>query len=567
MSVSSSRTRLHEWVVVGVFCAFFFFYGLAAFGLVGADETRYAQIAREMLARHDWVSPTLYGRVWLEKPVLYYWSAMLSYRIFGVSDWSARVPVAVFATLMVAAIHIFMRRFRPGAQLHAALIACSSAATVAFARAGSTDMPLAACFTVGLLAWLAWFQTQEKKWLLVFYLSMAAGMLAKGPVAPLLAGLIIVCFALLRRNVRILLRTLWVPGILLFLFAAMPWYVLVQLRNPQFFTEFILRQNLARFRTNLYHHEEPFWYYIPVLLLGLLPWTVFSLAAWAKVVRTFFWKGPVAKEEVAADDLEKFLAIWAVVPVFFFSFSQSKLPGYILPAIPAWSLLTVLYFEHRVEARARNHVLWAVHALAVAAVATVIFLGPQILLHPHAMPSAGSWKSPLVAGVIVAVVITALAFWRGWQMILISTVCTAAMAAGILLKTTAPVIDATQSARPVARYLANGNLPVVVFRLPRGIQYGLGFYFNREIPSYDAGNFPEQEHMLVTKKDDFKELIQIMRERAAQGQGTRVRCPGESMLQPDTSFRSPILDLYRVSWERSCIEVFPAAGGISSGKK
>src|SRR5581483_2133771 len=76
MSVSPSRMRFHEWVVVGLFCVFFFFYGLAVFGLVGADETRYAQIAREMLARHDWVSPTLYGRVWLEKPVLYYWSAM-----------------------------------------------------------------------------------------------------------------------------------------------------------------------------------------------------------------------------------------------------------------------------------------------------------------------------------------------------------------------------------------------------------------------------------------------------------------------------------------------------------
>ena len=562
MSVPSGRTRLHEWVVVGVFCAFFFFYGLAAFGLVGADETRYAQIAREMLARHDWVSPTLYGRVWLEKPVLYYWSAMLSYRFFGVSDWSARLPVAAFATLMVAAIYIFMRRFRPGAQLHAALIACSIAATVAFARAGSTDMPLAACFTVGLLAWLAWFQTQEKKWLLVFYFFMAAGMLAKGPVAPLLAGLIIVCFALLRRDVRVVLRTLWVPGILLFLLVAVPWYVLVQLRNPQFFTEFILRQNLARFRTNLYHHEEPFWYYIPVLLLGLLPWTVFSLAAWAKIAWTFFPKGPTVKGEDAADDLEKFLAIWAALPVLFFSLSQSKLPGYILPAIPAWSLLTVLYFEHRVEAQARNYGLWVAHALAVAAVATVVFLGPQILLHPYAMPSAGSWKSPLIAGVIVAATMTALAFWRRWRMILASTVFTAVIAAGILLKITAPVIDATQSGRPVARYLANSNLPVVVFHLPRGIQYGLGFYFNHEIPSYDAGNFPEQKHFLVTKKDDFKELIQIMRERAQQEPGTHPECSRgnwQSKLEPETSFRSPVLDLYRVS-ASSCY-IAPAPDG------
>jgi hypothetical protein len=129
------------------------------------------------------------------------------------------------------------------------------------------------------------------------------------------------------------------------------------------------------------------------------------------------------------------------------------------------------------------------------------------------------------------------------------------------------VIDATKSARPVFRYLAGSEIPVAVFHVPREVQYGLGFYFNREIPSYDAGNFPQQEHFLVTKKDDFKELIQIMRERAIQRQGTRVRCSEESVLRPDTSFRSPVFDLYRVSVQPSCIEIFPAAGGIDSGKK
>jgi len=564
MNPSQGRARLHEWVVVGVFCAFFFFYGLAAFGLVGADEPRYAQIAREMLARHDWVSPTLYGRVWLEKPVLYYWSAMLSYRALGVSDWAARIPVALLASLMVAALHLFMRRFRPGAQLHVVLIACSSAAVLAFARAGSTDMPLAACFTMGLLAWLAWFQTQEKKWLLGFYVFMAAGMLAKGPIAPALAGLIIICFALLRRDARLVLQTLWIPGILVFLLTAMPWYVLVQLRNPQFFSEFILRQNLARFGTNLYHHEQPFWYYLPVLLLGLLPWTVFALAAWVRVARDFFRRSAVAKDEATTVDLEKFLAVWAVVPVVFFSLSQSKLPGYILPAIPAWILLTVLYFTHQSTVKTRNHALWVMHALSVAGVAAFVLLAPAIL-QTHEMPSVSMLTVPLVVAAILAAGMIVLGFWRGWQMMIASTLFIAVAATGVLLKTTPPVIDATQSARPVVRYLDGNKLPVAVFQVPREIEYGLGFYFNQEIPSYDAGNFPQQEHFLVTKKDNFKELIQIMRERAEQG--TRVRCSGESMLQPDTSFRSPVFDLYRVSSEPSCIEIFPAAGGISSGKK
>src|SRR5436305_2095914 len=307
MNLSQSKTRLHEWVVTGVFCAFFFFYGLAAFGVVGADEPRYAQIAREMLARHDWVSPTLHGRVWLEKPIPYYWSAMASYRLFGVSDCTARIPVALFASVLV------------------------------------------------------------------------------------------------------------------FLLTALPWYVLVQLRNPQFFKEFILRQNLARFGTNLYHHEEPFWYYLPVLLVGLFPWTVFSLAAWARVVPAFFRKSTGVKAEPTADDLQKFLAVWAVLPVVFFSLSQSKLPGYILPAIPAWVLLTILYFVRESTSGRRNYSLWIAHALTVAAAGAMILLAPTILLAPHQLHSLSLWKAPLLVAVILAGILTALAFCRGWQAIYVST--------------------------------------------------------------------------------------------------------------------------------------------------
>src|ERR1700739_4933377 len=102
-----STTLALQLAIILALCAFLFFYGLGSFGLVGADEPRYAQIAREMLARHDWVTPVLNGTAWLEKPVLYYWGAMLSYKVFGVSDWAARVPSAVMATLLVFCIYFF----------------------------------------------------------------------------------------------------------------------------------------------------------------------------------------------------------------------------------------------------------------------------------------------------------------------------------------------------------------------------------------------------------------------------------------------------------------------------
>src|SRR3984957_20181039 len=157
----TNRTRTDSLLLAG-FCAFLFFYGLGQFGLIGADEPRYAQVAREMLERHDWVTPVLGGRPWLEKPPLYYWQAMLVYRIFGVSDWAARMPAALDATFLVLAVYFFLRRFRPGFELDGSLIAASCAGIIGYAHSASTDMPLTAAFTIGMLAWLAWYESEKK---------------------------------------------------------------------------------------------------------------------------------------------------------------------------------------------------------------------------------------------------------------------------------------------------------------------------------------------------------------------------------------------------------------------
>ncbi|MGH9603466.1 MAG: ArnT family glycosyltransferase, partial [Terriglobales bacterium] len=335
------RKTLREMATLAAFCAFLFFFGLNSFGLVGPDEPRYAQVAREMLERNDWVTPTLYGQVWLEKPVLYYWGAQLSFRVFGVSDWAARLPLAVLAALLVAAVYFFTRRFRPGAEMEAALITASSAAWLGFARGVSTDLPLAAPFGIGMLSWFAWHVTQQRRWLAVFYFFLGLAMLAKGPVAPFLAGAIVLAFAVVQRDSRLVLRTLWLPGIGIFLAVAAPWYVAVQLRNPEFFRVFIVEHNLARFSTDVFRHAQPFWFYLPVLLLGLMPWTAAVIAVVVEALRD--WRSGVR------DSLTEFLLIWATLPVVFFSISQSKLPGYILPAFPPLLLLAGLEIGRRLK--------------------------------------------------------------------------------------------------------------------------------------------------------------------------------------------------------------------------
>src|SRR5215467_1408658 len=195
----TNRTRTDVLLLAG-FCVFLFFYGLGQFGLIGADEPRYAQVARERLDRHDWITPSLGGHPWLEKPPLYYWQAMLAYAALGVSDVAARVPGAVDATLLVLAVYLFFRRFRKGVEVDAALITASCAGVIGFAHAASMDMALAATFSIAMLAWWAWRESLNDKvnrvYLALFYIFMALGMLAKGPVAPFLAGAVIVLYAL-----------------------------------------------------------------------------------------------------------------------------------------------------------------------------------------------------------------------------------------------------------------------------------------------------------------------------------------------------------------------------------
>src|SRR5437016_8226216 len=314
-NTANSRTLLLQLLLIIGVCAFLFFFGLGAFGLVGADEPRYAQIAREMFNRHDWIVPTLNGSPWMEKPVLLYWKVMGSYRVLVVSDWAVRVPSAFHATGLVLAVFFFMRRFRQGSELNAALITASCFAVIGFGRGASTDMLLSAPFGVAMLAWWAWHQTGRKLWLAGFYALLAVGALAKGPVAAALAVLIVGAYSICRRDGKIFLRSLWWPGFLLFFAIALPWYVALQIKVPQFFRFFFYEQNLQRFGTNRYQHSQPFWYYLPVFLLSVFPWVVFTVSAIGEAVKNAIARLRVQRSsepsnEAAEDWLPLFLLLW-----------------------------------------------------------------------------------------------------------------------------------------------------------------------------------------------------------------------------------------------------------------
>ena len=531
-----SRTSA-DWLLLAGFCGFLFFFGLAFFGLIGADEPRYAQVAREMLARHDWITPTLGGKPWLEKPPLYYWQAMLAFSIFGVSDWAARLPSAVDATLMVVVTYLFLRRFRPGFQLDGALMTASAAGIIGFARAASTDMPLAATFAIALLAWFAWYESESRRFLALFYCFLALGMLAKGPVAPLLAAVIILVFATATSDYRLLGRTLWVPGIMLFCAVVLPWHIAVQIKNPEFFRVFILQHNLARFGTNLYHHPEPFWYYLPVTLLGLIPWTVFVVASLAETVR-IWW---TARREILDSErraLDVFLVIWVAVPVAFFSLSQSKLPGYIVPALPAGTLLLAEYVRRRVaNGESPSIFLIVLHAIAAAA-PIVPALMIQYLVLQHRLPwGRGAAISFMFAAVLATGIALTLRTKLGFAALRFITLVPVVLGVAALLRLGAPAVDSMLSVRPLANeisHLETKPLPLAVAGVSRETEFGLAFYRNQIIDRYESGEVPADEHLVIAPEGSQTAI-------AKQLAGRRVSYLG--------SFAPQGLDYYWVSAE------------------
>ena len=504
-------------ILFAVTC-FILLYGLVPFfggdrlGLVGADEPRYAQVAREMLEAHSaachaaqakvfpkslrlkdleasfhcleggTVTPILYGQPWLEKPALYYWRAMSFFKEFGVSDWSARLPSSSGAFFLIVLVFLHMRRFRPGGHLDAALITASCLGIAAFARGASTDMQLAAPFCIGMLGWYAWYETGKKFWLFDLYFFGAAATLAKGPVAPFLALTIICLFLGLRKEWAVLRRTLWWPGVVLFFVMVLPWYIAVQRRNPTFYRQFFLEHNIERFATNRYQHHQPFWYYLAVLFVALMPWTVLGIRALVDGVEVSVAEWSARRKPLrylghgrAGDAFPEFLVLWAIFPILFFSFSGSKLPGYILPSLPPLTILIGDYL-HRTRPRGISAwLLWA-HATACALMVFVLVLAPQHMKYETLVPSR-LWLA--IAGVAAMTTLFAVVFTvRRWGIGRAASVTLVPVLGMLvfLLGFHGRELDLNYSARPLAQEIAQiapNEKIVAVESIKRDMDYGL----------------------------------------------------------------------------------------------
>ena len=335
--------------------------------LIPTDEGRYAEIAREMFTTGDWVTIRYNALKYFEKPPLQMWGTALAYTLFGIGDWQARLftalsGIAGLVFTMLAAARWWGRR----TAVITGLVLVSAPMWNVGAHFNSLDMGVAGCMTMALAALLLAqhpdaTRSQQRNWMWVCWASMALAVLSKGLIGVVLPGFVLVVYTLVARDWVLWKRLHLVTGLIVFFAVGAPWFVLISARNPEFAWFFFVHEHFQRFTSTVHNRNAPLWYFVPLLLAGFLPW----LAQLPGAVRLSF-----ARSETAANGFRPtlMLGLWAILIFAFFSISDSKLPGYIFPIIPALAVLAALVLENTGE-RAWRWQLKAFLALAVVGLA------------------------------------------------------------------------------------------------------------------------------------------------------------------------------------------------------
>ncbi len=344
MSVKKNNAYLKDliWLIVGI--------GLLYYGLLGShplfipDEGRYSEIAREMVATHDYITPRLNGIVFLDKPILYYWLQASAIHWFGVKEWALRfwpATLGVLGCLVTYGTTRFLFDRRTG--LLASIILAANPFYYGAAHYANLDLEVAVFISAALLFSLCGLQSQKTKQRTLFfcfaYVASALAILTKGLIGIAFPILIIGAWALLRRRWSILKEIGLLSGFCIIAILVIPWYYLVQKANPEFLHFFFITQQVSRFLSHdVFNGQKPFLFFIPVLFAGLFPWSLFLIQALIKTTRSC-WFYPKEHPKTV------FLSLWFWIIFIFFSLPQSKLIGYILPALPAAAILIAHYIN------------------------------------------------------------------------------------------------------------------------------------------------------------------------------------------------------------------------------
>jgi 4-amino-4-deoxy-L-arabinose transferase-like glycosyltransferase len=409
-TTTAAVRRLPVLMALGMVAALFWQLGGPA--LFEPDEGRNAEKAREILVLKDWVTPHENFNPVLDKPIFFYWLIALAYKIFGISEWAARLPSALAALGCLVLVYRFaLLRWDRWTALWSALILLTCVEFFALARIVIFDMSVAFFMTLSLCAFYEAAHTDDVRWrrlcCFALYLGLGTATLLKGLIGLVVPGMVFFFHLLLTRQWRLLGRIELIPGALLFLALVLPWYVAAEMRNPGYLHYYFWDEHFGRFVTNEFDRGEPWYYFIGVGFVGFLPWTLLLPRA-AKAA----WKITQAEK---FDDKTIYMMLWAVVPFVFFSLSKSKLPHYILPIFPALAILTAraLVREHEEAASKLQSALsltWWIHILLACHILVGWFV-PALLPQPIRSAIGGMaylvWSYAAVAAAMLTYLLTA----------------------------------------------------------------------------------------------------------------------------------------------------------------
>jgi 4-amino-4-deoxy-L-arabinose transferase-like glycosyltransferase len=488
-------------ILATLYCCYFSHLGIV--GFVGPDEPRYAWIARDMAESGDWVTPRLYGKPWFEKPPFYYWGAAVSFKLFGVTEAAARLPSAVCALLAtVAMAWLAWRVYGAETARWVLLVLPPTVGMIGFSHAAATDMPFSAMLTIAMVAaalllnlipqqpstpssqaafsWpSASFIPPTSFTSVLFGLFLGLAVLAKGPAAVMLCAGAIFFWALFMKRWRDTLRLLHPVGILAFCLTALPWYIACASRNPDFLRVFLIEHNFKRFLTPEFQHIQPFWFYAEILPLAFLPWIgvlIWTLIAGLRRIRT----GRLSASSC-------FLLCWAAFCVVFFTISRSKLPGYILPAVPPIALILARFCT---SLGAKRYRPLGLTSLVCAAVFAFLFLAVQ--KHERLLGQLIAF-APLIGLILIVLALANLllgvfVFFSRRSAALITSTIPVFLGFGLLDTIAAFTPFSILSPRYAAYQIQADQVPPQALRVTgirRATVYGLNFYLRTDLQEWD----------------------------------------------------------------------------------